>query len=430
MRALLLTQGTRGDVQPFLALALALEASGHTALVAGPAHCASLAALHGVDYHPTHDGVTGLMGDPELAGVMDTGLRGMRGAAQTVRLLRRIKDTTGRVYEDMAEAAEGGADIVVHTAGLPGEHIAEYLGTRAVPVALQPSWIPTRAFPVPGAPWPGWMPSAFNRLSYRLTALALRGQRRAAMRLRRERLGLVRPGRHGPPDLPDGRRVPLLQAFSRHLLPDGVDYPPGVRTTGFWFTPPDEAWEPSPALAGFLRMGEAPVFIGFSSAPTKDPTATWRLLTRAVRRAGVRAVIATGWGGIAPEDAHETVLVIDQVPHEHLFPRCAAVVHHGGAGTTGVALTSGRPQVICPFWGDQPFWARRAHAIGAATPPLRGQDLTEGSLAAAISRAVSNTEMIATAERIGARAREEEGVLGAVRMLEDAAADASPPRGQ
>lgn len=190
MRALLLTQGTRGDVQPFLALALALEASGHTAFVAGPARCSSLAAARGVDYHPTDDGATGLLGDPELAGVMDTGLRGFRGAAQTVQLLRRIKDATGQVYEDMADVAEGGADIVVHTAGLPGQHIAEYLGARAVPVALQPSWIPTRAFPVPGVPWPGWMPGALNRLSYRLAALALRGQRGAGLRLRRDRLGL------------------------------------------------------------------------------------------------------------------------------------------------------------------------------------------------------------------------------------------------
>ncbi|GAB3742169.1 glycosyltransferase [Nocardiopsis nanhaiensis] len=429
MKALLLTQGTRGDVQPFLALALALEASGHTARVVGPAHCAPLAAAHGVDYHPTDDGVTGLTADPDLAGVMDTGLRGVRGAAQTVRLLRRIKDATGQVYEDIADAAEDGADIVVHTVGLPGQHIAEYLGVRAVPVALQPSWIPTRAFPVPGAPWPDWMPSAFNRLSYRLAALALRGQRGAALRLRRERLGLGRPNRDSPPDLPDGHREPLLHAFSRHLLPGGVGYPPDVRTTGFWFAPPDQDWEPSSELAAFLDGGEAPVFIGFSSTPTKDPAASWRMLTGAVRRVGARAVIATGWGGIAPESAHENILAIGQAPHEHLFPHCAAVVHHGGAGTTGVALTSGRPQVICPFWGDQPFWAQRARATGVASPPVRGQDMTEESLAAAIGRAVSDEEMADTAELIGARVREEEGVVGAVHFLEEVTASAPPHSG-
>ncbi|GAB3706998.1 nucleotide disphospho-sugar-binding domain-containing protein [Nocardiopsis oceani] len=429
MRALLLTQGTRGDVQPLLALARALEASGHTALVAGPAHCARLAAAQGVDYHPTDDGVTGLTGDPDLPGVMDTGLRGVRGTAQAVRLLRRIKGATGRVYEDMADAAEDGADIVVHTVGLPGQHIAEYLGARAVPVALQPSWIPTRAFPVPGAPWPRWVPSAFNRLSYRLVALALRGQRGAALRLRRERLGLGRPGRHVPPDLPDGRRTPLLQAFSRHLLPERVDYPPGVHTTGFWFPPPDEDWTPSPGLEDFLEAGEAPVFIGFSSTPTKDPAASWRLITGAVRRAGVRAVIATGWGGIAPDGTHEGILAIDEAPHERIFPRCAAVVHHGGAGTTATALASGRPQVVCPFWGDQPFWAQRSYAAGAATPPLRGQDLTEGALAAAIGDAASDQVMASTAERIRARVRQEEGVAGAVRFLEDAAASAPPHSG-
>ncbi|WP_159942936.1 glycosyltransferase [Nocardiopsis sp. FR6] len=422
MHALLLTHGTRGDVQPFLALARGLEAAGHTSTVAGPRACAPLAAEQGVAYRPVDDGPNTLMGDPELSGVRDTGLRGPRGAAHAVTLLRRITPLMRRVYRDTAATADEEADVVVHVPGMPGGHIAERLGVPAVPVALQPSWVPTRAFPAPGLPWPGWLPRALNPLSYRLVALTLRGQRSVAEELRRDRLGLpARPGSHDPLRQTDGTPSTVLQAFSRHLLPDTAAYPPHVHTTGFWFVPPDRDWRPSPELDAFLGDGAPPVFVGFSSLPTADPAATGRMVASAVRRAGVRAVVASGWGGIAAEAGGAGVLSIDRAPHERLFPRCSAVVHHGGAGTTGAALAAGRPQVVCPFWGDQPFWAARVHAAGAAPAPLRGQRLTEDAL----TRALVLAREPATAERagvLGERVRAEDGVGTAVRLLEEVAA--------
>lgn len=419
VHALLLTHGTRGDVQPFLALARALDATGHTAVVAGPASAAPLAAAHGVAYHPVDDGPNTLMGDPELGGVMDTGLRGLRGAVHAAALLRRITPLMRRVHDDMAALADEDADVVVHIPGMPGGHLAEHLGAPSVPVALQPSWVPTRAFPAPGVPWPGWMPAALNPLTYRLAALALRGQRAVAEEFR-DALGLPRrAGRHDPLRQPDGGPSTVLQAFSRHLLPPRARYPPQVSTTGFWFPPPDTKWRPSPELEAFLDAGRPPVFVGFSSLPTADPAATGRVVGEAVRRAGVRAVVASGWGGITAETGDGDVLVIDGAPHERLFPWCAAVVHHGGAGTTGAALASGRPQVGCPFWGDQPFWARRVHEAGAAVAPLRGQRLTVDALASALVRAVGDPALAEGARVLGERVRAEDGAGTAARLLEE-----------
>jgi sterol 3beta-glucosyltransferase len=422
VHALLLTHGTRGDVQPFLALARALDAAGHTGVVAGPASAAPLAAGYGVAYRPVDDGPNALMGDPELDGVMDTGLRGLRGAVHTAALLRRITPLMRRVHEDMAGVADERADVVVHIPGMPGGHIAEHLGVPSVPVALQPSWVPTRAFPAPGVPWPRWMPGALNPLTYRLTALALRGQRAVAEEFR-GRLDLPRrDGRHDPLRQPDGSPSTVLQAFSRHLLPPRAHYPPRVRTTGFWFPPPDTKWRPSPELESFLDAGRPPVFVGFSSLPASDPASTGRVVGEAVRRAGVRAVVASGRGGITAGTGGEDVLVIDGAPHERLFPRCSAVVHHGGAGTTGAALASGRPQVVCPFWGDQPFWAERAHAAGAAVAPLRGQRLTADTLAPALARAVGDPALAERAHALGGRVRAEDGAGAAVRLLEEVVA--------
>ncbi|MES0837429.1 glycosyltransferase [Nocardiopsis tropica] len=421
MHALLLTHGTRGDVQPFLALARALADAGHTATVAGPRSYAALAADHAVAYHPVDDGPNTLMDDPAMKGVMETGLRGLRGAAHTVSLLREITPLMRRVYADMAATVDLGADVVVHIPGMPGAHIAERLAVPAVPVALQPSWVPTRAFPAPGVPWPERAPGALNPLTYRLAALALRGQRGVAEDLRRE-LGLAsRPGRNDPLLRPDGAPATVLHAFSRHLLPAGAHYPPQVRTTGFWFAPPDTAWEPPAELEAFLVAGEPPVFVGFSSLPTLDPAATGRVVTAAVRRAGVRAIVAAGRGGIDAAEAEGDVLLIDRAPHERLFPRCSAVVHHAGAGTTGAAAAAGRPQVVCPFWGDQPFWAARVHDAGVAPVPLGGRRLTEDGLAAALTEALTGPGTAARAAELGERVRAEGGAREAVRVLEEVA---------
>ncbi|MDE3722620.1 glycosyltransferase [Nocardiopsis sp. N85] len=418
MHALLLTHGTRGDVQPFLALALALSAAGHTATVAGPESYAPLADAFGVPYHPVDDGPNALMDDPAMAGVGETGLHGLRGAVHTVTLLREITPRLRPVYTDMAATVDLGADIVVHIPGMPGAHIAERLGVPAVPVALQPSWVPTGAFPAPGVPWPRWVPARFDRLSYRLAETALRGQRKVADDLRRD-LGLTpRPGAHDPLVRPDGTPATVIHAFSRHLVPADTGYPSWVRTTGFWSAPEDGAWDPPKALEGFLSAGDPPVFIGFGSLPDPDPDATGRMVAAAVRRAGVRAVLASGRGGVTTVDG-EDVLVIDQAPHGSLFPRCSAVVHHAGAGTTGAALASGRPQVVCPFWGDQPFWAGRVHVAGAAPAPLNGRRLTEDALAGALTQVLTGGEIAACAADLGERVRAEGGTAEAVRILEE-----------
>ena len=142
------------------------------------------------------------------------------------------------------------------------------------------------------------------------------------------------------------------------------------------------------------------------------------VVAEAVGRAGVRAVVATGWGGIAPEVESRDVLVIDQAPHDWLFPQMAAVVHHGGGGTTGAALAAGRPQVVCPFVADQPHWAARMHAIGVAPSPLRQQDLTADRLTTRLIHTVGDPGVRERAEVLGERIRSENGVRTAVDALE------------
>ncbi|GAA1227328.1 glycosyltransferase [Prauserella halophila] len=422
MRVLLFTHGTRGDVQPFVALATGLLAAGHEPVLAAPAAFGPFVERHGVRFAALDDGPNRMLDEPGRLEPVLTGKGGNgRRVATMLRVMREAKPAMARVLTDMASAADGGADLVVHQANSPAHHIAEYLGVPAVPVGLQPVWAPTRAFP--NLMLPMRVPAVCNRMSYRLTALALRSFAGAIDRWRRDTLGLSRRRcRHDSLRRPDGTPATLLQAFSRHVVPPPADYPSWVHTTGFWFLDAGEDWDPSPELTRFLAAGTPPVFIGFGSMPNTDPAQVGRLVTEAVRRAGVRAILASGGGGLRLEEQADDVLVVDQVPHDWIFPRVAAVIHAGGAGTTGAAAAAGRPQVGCPFHVEQRFWAQRLHAIGLAPEPVPVRDLDVDALSEAIRRAVTDDARTQRAEEVARQIRAERGLARAVELLESEAA--------
>ncbi|HZG69876.1 MAG TPA: glycosyltransferase, partial [Herpetosiphonaceae bacterium] len=196
----------------------------------------------------------------------------------------------------------------------------------------------------------------------------------------------------------------------------------------YWFLDDSEAWTPPPDLLAFLAAGAPPVYVGFGSMAGRDPASTTRIVLEAVERSGQRAVIATGWGGLVTGSVPESVHVIEAVRHDWLFPRVAAVVHHGGAGTTAEGLRAGIPTVICPFFGDQPFWGRRIHALGLGPEPIQQKRMTSGQLAEAIRTAATDPNMRRRAAEVGAQIRSERGVEQAVRILE-ASLDDLPRRG-
>ncbi|CCH32659.1 Glycosyltransferase, family 1 [Saccharothrix espanaensis DSM 44229] len=421
MKALLVTHGTRGDVQPMLALAVGLREAGHEVVLAAPESFASSAAEHDVEFAALDEGPNRLMDDPVVKAAVDGGYRGLKGKLAAVRTARRIKPLMARVLRDVGETARrSGADVVVHTPTLPAQHAAEMLDVPAVLVALQPGWVPTSAHPCPMVPLPR-LPRFLNRATYLTVSATLRAYSGVVNDWRADGLGLPRRRRvHDLLHDAAGRNRVVLHAFSPQIAQTAPDWPESVHTTGFWPLR-SGSWAPSGRLAEFLGGGPAPVYVGFGSMAGRQAERTGRIVADAVRDAGVRAVLATGWGGIASVSSPD-VLVIDQAPHDRLFPLMAAVVHHGGAGTTAAALAAGRPQVVCPFVADQPYWARRAHAIGVAPVPVRQQDLTATALARAVTAAVGDPALSSRAEQVGREIRAERGVARAVAVIEEAAA--------
>ncbi|MBE8525412.1 glycosyltransferase family 1 protein [Amycolatopsis sp. H6(2020)] len=410
MKALLLTLGTRGDVQPFVALARALRQAGHEALLVAPRMFRDFAQAHDVPFAAVADGPMALMQNGSaVRDVADGGLRAK------LALARRMPALFTDVLRDCRAIAEAqpDVDVVVHNGQIvAGPHIAEWLGVPAVLALPLPLYVPTAEFPWPGQNLPHVLPGPVNRATY----LGMRGTEvmfgRVVDRFRAE-LGLPRRrGRHDPLRRPDGGPATVLHAVSRHVLPRPGDWPDTASVTGYWFLHDTGALPPD--LASFLDAGDPPVYVGFGSMSGTDPAATTRIVLDAVARTGRRAILATGWGGLAPGEVPGSVFVATDVPHHLVLPRTSVVVHHGGAGTTAAAVAAGRPQVICPFVADQPFWGRRMAHLGVAPPPIPQRRLTAAKLADAIDRAAG---FAADAAQLGSRVRAERGVHEAVRQL-------------
>jgi sterol 3beta-glucosyltransferase len=216
----------------------------------------------------------------------------------------------------------------------------------------------------------------------------------------------------------DGRPVPVLLAFSRHVLPPPPDWPESVRVTGYWFLNEGQSWHPPPGLLEFLSAGPPPVMVGFGSMAGRNPARTTRIVLDALMQSGQRGLIVTGWGGLGISNPPAGVHAIEFAPYDWLLPRVAAVVHHGGAGTTAAGLHAGKPTVICPFVSDQPFWGKRVTALGVGPPPIPQRKLTAPKLARAIQQAVSDTAMRQRAAELGAQIRAEDGIASAVDFIE------------
>lgn len=406
MRIAIVCNDTRGGIQPYIALGLGLRKAGHEVRMVSPSDFAPMFAEAGLPLSPLTGGIQ--------AAVQGTAVAEM-GTLAAMRFAAR--EMPGMLETWMREALQACEGVDVLTGGVGGMvvglSVADKLGKPFIETHLQPVSAPTDAYPgVLLAGMPRWLGGWSWRLSHHLSELALWMPFQPAMRSARKKvLGLA-----GRPRAADGQ--PILYGLSRHVvpIPSGKDRPRHV--TGYWTLPAPTGWTPPPALEAFLARGGPVVSIGFGSMTSQNPEAVTDLVLGAVRAAGVRAVLLSGWGGLKALPGVEDVFCADALPHDWLFPRVAATVHHGGAGTTGAALRAGVPTIVVPFVMDQPFWAARAAGLGVAPPPIPRARLTRERLAEALRRAVSDEPMRARAAALGEQIRAEDGVGEAVRIFE------------
>ena len=242
--------------------------------------------------------------------------------------------------------------------------------------------------------------------------------RAADNKARREILQIAPLPFLGPFAAQHRQRQTILYGYSPLVVPPPPDWEDFIHVTGYWFPEPPGGWEPPADLVRFLESGPPPVYVGFGSMVNRKPEETTALVLQALARSGQRGVLSAGWGGLKREELPETVHMIDSVPFSWLFPQMAAVVHHGGAGTTSLGLWAGVPAVVTPFMGDQPFWGQRVYELGVGSRPIPRRRLTVDNLAEAIRCAVSDASMRERAALLGERIRAENGLSRAVAVIE------------
>lgn len=401
MHIRLLALGTRGDVQPYIALGLGLQRAGFDVALATPVDFVGFVESYGLRCVPSVMDVQAMI------------RRSTAGSGRSAKweFLQMMLDETLRLTE--------GADLLVFSpaAIFAAPHAAEKLNIPAIPTALQPFLHPTGDFPAVGMPGLN-LGEWYNKLTYPMMERFVWTFIRSRIdRWRTDKLGLPPYAKSSPFAALREGDAPVLYGYSRYVLPKPTEWSANAHVTGYWFL--DDPTPPPDSLAQFVAAGAAPVYIGFGSMASRDPEQMAQIILEAVKIAGVRAVIASGWGGLKAQKLPADVFLIDSAPHDWLFPKSAAVVHHGGAGTTAAGLRAGVPSVIIPFKGDQPFWGKRVRDLGVGPAPIPRRDLSAEKLASALRACIEDQTMRQKAADLGARIRTEDGGGEAVRLIGD-----------
>ncbi|KAJ7275436.1 glycosyltransferase family 1 protein [Mycena haematopus] len=415
-----LTIGSRGDVQPYIALAKGLMLDGHKCRIATHGEFKDWIEAHGIEF-----GYVG--GDPaELMRIC------IENGTFTVSFLKeglqKFRGWLDDLLKQSWDACQGTDVLVESPSAMGGYHIAEALG---IPYfrAFTMTWTRTRAYPHAFAVPERKMGGGYNYMTYvmfdqvfwRATAGQINRWRRNVLHLGSTSLDKMEP-----------HKIPFLYNFSPQVVPPPLDWPEWIRVTGYWFL--DDAdvsakkWSPPPDLVNFIdgahAEGKKVVYIGFGSILVSDPKTMTRCVIDAVLRSGVRAILSKGWSDRLqaktgdPSEPEEPlpkeIYPIPSVPHDWLFQRIDAACHHGGAGTTGASLRAGIPTIIRPFFGDQFFWADRVEALGVGSGVRK---LTVDTLTDALILATTDIKQIDRARLIGEGIRAEDGVATAIESI-------------
>lgn len=410
----LLTNGTRGDVQPLVGLGRGLRDAGAAVTLAAPAGFASFVAPGGLPFRGFEGNPSDLLGDTAARAALNDSGDFLDTLRASWRFWRAAQPVYRRMLGSALDACRGATALGLGLSTVWGVHVADALGARVVWLPLQPltktRHAPSALLPVRRGPVRAFAPLTHDLVN-------------AAMTLPWARVTNAWRREVGLPALPITRLAGrvcersalVVYGISPQVVTRPSDWPASHHLAGFWFWEPEPDWQPPLALADFLAQGRA-LAVSFGTAALRDPQRTLRALAEAMRATGLRAVVQLPEALHGAVAGHPALCAIAGAPHAWLFERVEAVVHHAGAGTTAHALRAGKPALVIPHATDQPFWGERLEALGVGSV-LAFRDLTPERLAAALTVLRDDAALRARAEALGARVRSESGVAQAIALL-------------
>lgn len=408
MRVSIAAVGSRGDIQPYLALSLGLQQAGFEIQFCADRLFEQLVKSTGLPFAPVTAAPVNLM---------QQNLSRLGGPIKLIGWLNHHFKPLAREFFSDLDLATSRADAILYsTLAFAGYHVAEKHGIPALGVYNVPI-TPTCAFHNPSFPVaPAWFPfkRSYNWWSFRIAnQLFINMIKPIVNECRREVLG-IRPLPNRFFSRLDISPIPIVYGFSPNLIPPPPDWGECRKISGHWFLEDHGGWQPSVELIRFLEAGSPPIYVGFGSMVDQQIRRATPIILGALERLGLRGVLMGGWGGLGAGELPATIMRIESTPHDWLFPRVVAVVHHGGAGTTATGLRHGKPTVVVPFFADQPFWGGRVYALGCGPHPIPFSKMDINKLAVAIDQAIHDRRFGQNAQAISEKLKTEDGVGKAV----------------
>lgn len=421
MKITINTFGTRGDIQPYIALSLGLRQAGHSVRILTHQIFEPFVKEYDLDFYP-------LDLDPREV-LINQALSDLGN--NTIRITRWMKENFKPVLREIFEvtlAANQDTELMLNSGlSFAGWHVAEKLSIPSLATFLWPM-TPSRHFlGAIGKIPPTWLPfrgvinyyttKLFNQLFYNLMLPPVNECRKEVLSLRP-----MKAREYWSLDSPQSA-TSIIYGYSSIVVPKPPDWSNNQQISGYWFLDTSEGYEPETTLLEFLEKGSPPVYIGFGSMVDHEQEEITQIVVNALQESNQHGILSGGWGALGSGHLPDSILRVDSVPHDWLFPRMAAVIHHGGAGTTAAGLRAGVPSVVVPSFGDQFFWGWRVQELGVGPKSIPRKKLTTAKLARAIQQAVNDDVIKSKAAQIGQQIRSENGVGTAVQLIETFARD-------
>jgi sterol 3beta-glucosyltransferase len=411
----ILTTGTRGDTQPYIALGMALEKAGHHVRLAAFENYKTFVEEYGLEFYP-------IKGDVSKAAASMSGNKAMQADSPLKVLLsfNKLKALVFDLQKDFYNACVGADCVVYHPGAAIGYFAARHLN---IPSVFGPPFpmTPTRDFPALifyDAPRLG---RGFNFATHKIFEQIMWSANSSVVKqFWKQEFGKVPANFGNPFGRQNTKNNPTIISCSNYVFPRPQDWPENVHNPGYWFLDDSVGWNPPHNLLDFLQKGTPPVYIGFGSVgDSSQAVQLTELVMDALKRSGQRGILATGWNGMSKLDKiSEDIFILESAPHSWLFPRMAAVVHHGGAGTTAAGLRAGVPSIIIPHGNDQFAWGRRIYELGVGSKPIPRKKLTSENLSGAINFVLAK-EIKDAAKDLGTKIQSETGAESAAKIIVD-----------
>ena len=409
MKITMLAIGSTGDVRPYMLLGRELKHRGHQVTVASFSPFEKMITDAGLNFYCLSGDALELMGN-----LMKPGVVGVKYLQEVERSLR---DVAPVLLADLTRSCEDADAMVCTYFGSLYYSIAEKYDIPCIQTHYFPM-DPNDCMPMSSAPGLKWG-RQWYKTTYKLGYLLIGILERRYLSQWRKENGMEQRAIQTKPDYNVlGHRVPVIYAASPLVMSRPESWDEHIHMSGFWYDEQPGEWTPPQDLVDFMAAGDKPIYIGFGSMVSGNMNKTFTTVLRAIRASGVRAVIGMGWGGNVHAHSNSRVYISEYIPHDWLFPRVSAVVHHGGAGTTAAGLRNGLPTLVVPFGGDQPFWGNRVHALGCGPKPIHRDSMTVQRLAKGLVDLTSHAGYRSAAEELAVKLRSEGGVSHAADIVE------------